>query len=36
MKLVCEPGAGSEEWGKRKRGVGIVVRNPKIEFFYQK
>jgi hypothetical protein len=30
-KLVHELGAGSGEQGKRERGVGIVVRNPKIE-----
>jgi hypothetical protein len=32
-KLIREPGAGSGERGKRERGVGIVVRNPKIEIF---
>jgi hypothetical protein len=36
MRLVCELGAVSGERGKRERGAGIVVRNPKIEFLYQK
>jgi hypothetical protein len=31
VKLVREPGAGS-----RERGVGIVVKNPKIDKFHQK
>jgi hypothetical protein len=34
MRLVCEPGAGSGERGKRERGAGIVVRNPKIDKFH--
>jgi hypothetical protein len=29
-KLVREPGAGSREWGKRKQGARIVIRNPEI------
>jgi hypothetical protein len=31
-----EWGARSGEWGKRKQGIVIVVRNPKIEKFHQK
>jgi hypothetical protein len=31
MRLAREPGAGSEEWGKRERGAGIVVKNPKMK-----
>jgi hypothetical protein len=31
MKLVHEPRVGSRERGKRERGAGIAVRNPKIE-----
>ena len=33
MKLICELRARSWEQGKRERGVGIVVRNPKIKTF---
>jgi hypothetical protein len=29
-----ERGAGSGERGKRERGVGIAVRNPKIDKFH--
>jgi hypothetical protein len=36
MWLAREPGAGSGEQGKRERGAGIVVRNPKIDKFYKK
>ena len=38
MWLVRElgAGAGSGEQGKRERGVGIAVRNPKIDYFHQK
>jgi hypothetical protein len=32
MKLVREPRAGGGERGKRKQGVGIVVRNPKLKY----
>jgi hypothetical protein len=35
-KLVCEPGVGSGEWGKKKQGAWIVIRNPKIKKFHQK
>jgi hypothetical protein len=34
--LARELGAGSGEQGKRERGAGIVVRNPKIDKFHQK
>jgi hypothetical protein len=34
MWLAREPGAGSGEQGKRKRGAGIVVRNPEIDKFH--
>jgi hypothetical protein len=36
MRLAREPGEGSEEQGKRERGVRIVVRNPVIDKFHQK
>jgi hypothetical protein len=43
MRLVRKPGAGSGkrgagsgEQGKRERGVGIVIRNPKKDKFHQK
>jgi hypothetical protein len=36
MRLAREPGAGRAEQGKREQGVGIVVRNPKIDKYHQK
>jgi hypothetical protein len=33
-KLVHELGAWSEEREKRKRGAGIVVKNPEIKDFH--
>jgi hypothetical protein len=33
MKIVREPGAGNEEWGKRERGAGIEIRIPEMKDF---